>query len=327
MVKVGTEAPARWRKPPANRYSLHPRQPRLSSTLHCGGRRRVWRALEPLGFSCQRPKIRCYQPDAEAVKNWKERGYPKLVARAGESNAVIVFAHEAGMRSDYHVGKTWIQRGETPTAKFTGKRFQFNMLAAISPEGPIYCRLHEGTATAWMFCEFLQHIADATGERPMYVVADQVSVHKATEIAEWLAGRKGKEIKLHYLPTYSPELNPAEAVWSLLKGTAGKEVVKTKSGPKDRLRAAFEALKKSLNKVQKFFSEPHCLYTVSRLTLQRLSENTVTPSRAQSTAKIINTVAGRLPLLARRPAHPEMLISSGSGAKCPPLLSNRGQVV
>ena len=33
MVKVGNEAPARWRKPPANRNSPHPRQARLSSTL------------------------------------------------------------------------------------------------------------------------------------------------------------------------------------------------------------------------------------------------------------------------------------------------------
>ena len=33
MVKVENEAPARWRKPPENRYSLHPRQARLSPTL------------------------------------------------------------------------------------------------------------------------------------------------------------------------------------------------------------------------------------------------------------------------------------------------------
>lgn len=227
------------------------------------GNTTVWRALKRLGLTCQRPKIRCYQQDADAVKNWKEQDYPKLVARAKEFNALIVFADEAGMRSDYHVGTTWGERGKTPIAKFTGKRFRLNMLAAISPEGPIYYRLHEGTATARTFCEFLQHIADATGDRPVYVVVDQVSIHKATEVAEWLAGREGKEIELHYLPTYSPELNPAELVWSLVKGTVGKEFVKTKSDLKDRLLAAFEALKGAPKKVQQFFREPDCLYTVS----------------------------------------------------------------
>ena len=33
MVKVENEAPARWRKPSANGYSLHPRQAHISSTL------------------------------------------------------------------------------------------------------------------------------------------------------------------------------------------------------------------------------------------------------------------------------------------------------
>ena len=227
------------------------------------GNTTVWRALKRLGLSCQRPKIRCYQQDAEAVKNWKECDYPKLVARAKEFNALIVFADEAGMRSDYHVGTTWGQRGKTPTAKFTGKRFRLNMLAAISPEGLIYYQVHEGTATARTFCEFLQDIADATGERPVYVVVDQVSIHKATEVAEWLGGREGKVVELHYLPTYSPELNPAELVWSLVKGTVGKEFVETKSGLKDRLLAAFKALKEAPKKVQQFFREPEFLYTVS----------------------------------------------------------------
>ena len=44
--------------------------------------------------------------------------------------------------------------------------------------------------------------------------------------------------------------------------------------------------------------------------------------RPQSTAKIIYTVAGRLPLSAQRPVPPAMLISQGRVAKRPPLLPN-----
>ena len=78
-----------------------------------------------------------------------------------------------------------------------------------------------------------------------------------------LGGREWKVVELHYLPTYSPELNPAELVWSLVKGTVGKEFVETKSGLKDRLLAAFKALKEAPKKVQQFFREPEFLYTVS----------------------------------------------------------------
>ena len=223
----------------------------------------VWSLLRRLGLSCQRPKCRAYQQDADAVKEWKEKGYPQLAARAAAANALIVFADEAGMRSDYHVGTTWGKRGKTPIAKFTGQRFRLNMLAAISPEGRIYYRIHEGTANAALFCDFLQQIADAAGQRPVYVVLDQVSIHKATVVSEWLNRREGAEIELHFLPTYSPELNPAELVWSLVKGTVGKEFVKTKKALGARLLAAFEALRDAPKKVERFFLEADCIYTVA----------------------------------------------------------------
>ena len=94
------------------------------------------------------------------------------------------------------------------------------------------------------------------------MVVDQVSIHKATGVAEWLGGREGKGVELHYLPMYSPELNLAELVWSLVKGTVGKEVMELKSGLKDGPLAAYEALKEAPKKVQKFFHEPECLHTV-----------------------------------------------------------------
>ena len=43
--------------------------------------------------------------------------------------------------------------------------------------------------------------------------------------------------------------------------------------------------------------------------------------RPQAATKIINTVAGRLPLSAKRPTHPAMVISQGRVAKCPPRLA------
>lgn len=48
--------------------------------------------------------------------------------------------------------------------------------------------------------------------------------------------------------------------------------------------------------------------------------------RRQSAAKVINTVAGQLPLSAKRPAHPAMLISQGRVAKRPPRLAKEGRL-
>ena len=220
----------------------------------------AWRVMQRLDLTFQRPKCRAYQQDSAAVKAWKERDYPKLVERAKEADALIVFADEAGMRSDYHVGTTWAERGKTSVVRVTGSRFRLNMLTAISPEGRICYRVHEGTETAGTFRNFLQEIADNAAGRTIYAVVDRVSIHTAKEVARW---RQGKDVELHFLPTYSPELNPAELVRSLVKQGVGKEFVRTQSELLERLLAAFKALQVAPRKVQQLFREADCACTVS----------------------------------------------------------------
>lgn len=109
----------------------------------------------------------------------------------------------------------------------------------------------------------LRDIAEATGERPEYVVADRVSSHAATGIGEWLAGLDGKEIELHFLPTYYSVLNLAELVWSLAKGIVGKGFAEMQSGLRARPLATFEAVRESPMKIQRCSLEPDRLYAGS----------------------------------------------------------------
>ena len=107
------------------------------------------------------------------------------------------------------------------------------------------------------------YIAEATGERTVDAVPVQDSIHTSTEVGEWLAGLDGKETELHFLPAYSPELNPAELVWSLAKGIVRKEFAEMQSGLKARPLATFKAVSEPPKKVQRFSLEPDRLYAVS----------------------------------------------------------------
>ena len=53
---------------------------------------------------------------------------PRLLDAALREGALIFFADEAGMRSDYHAGTSWSPVGETPIVEATGARFSLNML-------------------------------------------------------------------------------------------------------------------------------------------------------------------------------------------------------
>ena len=74
----------------------------------------VGRLLAQMGLSCQKPLSRAFEQDATLVKQWIERDFPKIRALAKKERAVVFFADESGVRSDFHAGTTWGIRGKTP---------------------------------------------------------------------------------------------------------------------------------------------------------------------------------------------------------------------
>ena len=68
----------------------------------------VGRLLAQMGLSCQKPLSRAFEQDATLVKQWIERDFPKNSrALAKKQRAVVFFADESGVRSDFHAGTTW----------------------------------------------------------------------------------------------------------------------------------------------------------------------------------------------------------------------------
>jgi transposase len=53
--------------------------------------------------------------------------------------------------------------------------------------------------------------------KPLTVILDNASIHKAKEIQPLLAFLKGKGLTLYFLPPYSPELNRIEKLWHKMK--------------------------------------------------------------------------------------------------------------
>ena len=49
----------------------------------------------------------------------------------------------------------------------------------------------------------------------IHVFLDHARYHHAKLVQEWLA-QPGRRIKLHFIPTYCPHLNPIERLWGLM---------------------------------------------------------------------------------------------------------------
>jgi transposase len=159
----------------------------------------------------QRPLYRAYQQDPDAVRRWKEDQFPAIRAQARREGAEVYFGDESGVRTDHHAGTTWAPVGQTPVVEVTGERTSVNMISAVSPGGALKFDVFFGSCNGTVFVEFLKKLMhDAPG--PVFLVLDNVSFHKAPIVKEYVASLEG-QLKLFFLPGYSPQLNPDEWVW------------------------------------------------------------------------------------------------------------------
>ena len=175
----------------------------------------VGKLLHRLGLSPQRPLYRAYQQDPQAVRRWKEEEFPAIREQARREGAEVYFGDESGVRTDHHAGTTWAPVGQTPVVGVTGERTSVNMISAVSPGGALKFDVFFGSCTSRVVVEFLAKLMhDAPG--PVYLILDNLSVHKTNIVRDYVESLDGR-LKLFFLPSYSPELNPDEWVWKNVK--------------------------------------------------------------------------------------------------------------
>ncbi len=170
----------------------------------------VGKYLRRWGLSFQRPDKRAVEQDAEAVRVWREETWPTIRARAKAQDGEVLFADQVGIRSDQVTGRTWGAKGSTPVVRRTGNRFSVNAMSAISTKGRMHFMVFTETFDADVMCRLLDRLASHF-DRKVHLVLDRHSAHRSRNIRAWLAGHPDR-IELHFLPSYSPELNPDELV-------------------------------------------------------------------------------------------------------------------
>lgn len=219
----------------------------------------VGRLLHTLGLSPQRPLWRAYEQNPEAVETWKTESFPAIREQARAEGATIYFLDEAGMRSDHHAGTTWAPVGRTPVVRSTGGRHVVNMISAITAKGALRFALFEDTLNAQRFIEFCRRLMhDAEG--PVYLVLDGHPAHRARATKHFADSTRG-QLRLFFLPGYSPELNPDEWVWKNVKhDRVGKAGITSATDLKGKALGALRRLQKLPQLVRAFFSDPHLRY-------------------------------------------------------------------
>lgn len=222
----------------------------------------VCRLLNQLGITPQRPVWAAYQQKPEAVQNWLKTEYPKIKAKAKRENGIIFFADEAGVRSDFHSGTTWGARGKTPVIQTTGARFSLNVISAVNAQGEFRFMVVKGSVKAKAFCDFIRRLITGTSKK-VFLIVDGHPTHRSVAVRKLVEKLKQK-IELFFLPSYSPELNPDERVWSDLKNNGiGRMVITTPEQLKKDIVSFLRFIQKTPRRVKSYFSDKHVAYAAA----------------------------------------------------------------
>lgn len=218
----------------------------------------VRRYLHALGLSAQVPTWQASEQDPATVRRFVEEKFPQIVRLAKKTGAEIYFVDESGCRATEHRGRTWGQVGQRPELKSTGQRFGLNILSAVSPAGQLRFKVVERSVRSQEFIAFLSALLKgATG--PLIVLADRHSIHFSAAVRAFVRPQR-QRLKLFSLPTYSPECNPDEGVWSEIKPHGlGRQHIRDKHDFKAKVFRALYSLQKKTDKIFAFFRRtPEC---------------------------------------------------------------------
>jgi transposase len=139
--------------------------------------------------------------------------YNRLKKKAGK-NEPIYFTDSVHPQHQTQLTYGWIPKGERKEVATTGRQKRLNFIGGICLNGHRFTYTQTDKVNAYSICDFLWKLRkDNPGKYYVHVIWDNAGPHKDGEVC---AFAKELGIKLHYLPPYSPNLNPAERIWKLM---------------------------------------------------------------------------------------------------------------
>lgn len=164
--------------------------------------------LKRWGFTPQKPIRRAYEQSPKAVQEWLDVSYPQIEREAKAEGAEILWGDETGLRSDDVRGRSFAPIGKTPVVRINSRREGLSIISAVSNKGQMRWKIFDGALNSDILIDFLRRLIKGA-QKKVFLILDNLRVHHSLPVKEWLA-RHADKIKVFYLPSYSPELNPDE---------------------------------------------------------------------------------------------------------------------
>jgi transposase len=194
--------------------------------------------LHRLGFSYKKTRLIPSGCNEQAQLDWIA-SYNELNNKLTD-NEVILFGDGVHPKHNTETDYAWIETGKEFEIPANTARQRININGAINPNNVTEVITHEcDTINAITTIVFLSKIElFYPNKAQIHIFVDNARYYRSKLVRAYI---ENSRIELHFLPPYSPNLNPIERLWKYLK----KTIIKSNYTPD------FSIFK---NKVQDFFS-------------------------------------------------------------------------
>ena len=130
-----------------------------------------------------------------------------------QADEVVLFGDAVHPLHEVRPMGCWAPAGTKLAVQQTSGRDRINVHGAIDLETGRTCMLETASVDALSTIRLLIAISAAyPNKRLIHVFLDNARYHHANMVKAWLA-EPGCRIRLHFVPTYCPHLNPIERLW------------------------------------------------------------------------------------------------------------------
>jgi transposase len=163
-------------------------------------------------FSYKKPHV--IPSKADPVKQAEFIEHYNLLMKTTPEDEPIEFGDGVHPTMATKIGRGWIRTGQEKQIKTIASRSRINYFGSINLETmSMTVGSHETINSDSMEAHF-KMLRNKYPKSPwIHLILDQGPYNKSEQTAE---AAKKHRIKLHFLPTYSPNLNPIERVWKVM---------------------------------------------------------------------------------------------------------------
>ena len=177
--------------------------------------------LQAHNFRYKQPKGTPAKADLRQQEAFIE-AYLQLVADT-PANEAILFIDAVHPTMATKISYGWIKKGVNKPIATTASRTRVNIIGAIELKTMTVTSAFVETVNADSINRFFEKLRQSYPQaEKLHIILDQSGYHRSQAVKEAAVLH---DIELHYLPPYSPNLNPIERLWKLMNEQVRNNVV------------------------------------------------------------------------------------------------------